>query len=69
MVDVADRILGADHVHHGGIDASAFHLPGALFIGQSGVDGDLQMGKVALQALDHQIVTLILDLVDPVRSA
>ncbi len=69
VVDLADRLIRADHIHHRGIDARSLHPPRAGLVGQGGVDGDLQIREVALQPLDHRIEPLIPDLIAPVRSA
>jgi hypothetical protein len=68
MVDVADRLLSADHVHHGGIDTSRCHQPCARLIEQGGMNRDLQFRKITFELFDDGVIFLVLDLVAPVGA-
>jgi hypothetical protein len=69
MIDLADRLLRADHVHHRRIDAGTFHQFRAPLVEEGRVHGDPQMGKIALQALEDGKISFVLDLIAPVGAA
>src|SRR6266542_3118846 len=69
MIDVADRLLGPDHVHHRRVHTRDLHQPCAALIEQRRVNRDLQIGIVALELLDDRVEALVADLVTLGRSA
>ncbi|MCH7691948.1 MAG: hypothetical protein IID50_00745 [Proteobacteria bacterium] len=69
VVDLADRLLGADHIHHRGVHPGALHRLGAGVVGQRRVHGHLEEGEVPLEFLDDRKVGPVADFVAPVGPA
>jgi hypothetical protein len=69
VIDVADRLVGADDVHHRRVDTGGLHALRARLVEERRMDRDLEIRIVALQPLEHRVVALVLDLVALRRAA
>ncbi len=69
VIDITDRLFGADHIHHRRIDTGRFHRFRPRLVDQGRMDRDLQMRKIVLELFHHRIEALIFDFVALVGAA
>ncbi len=69
MIDLADRLLGADDVDHRHIDAAFRHLAHILARSERRMDRDAEPGKIALETGEHRIISPVGHFVAPIRAS